>query len=102
MVLEIVLETGEATRALSDRAASKKAAGEGGTKMEPFGEVLKEGGLNTDAFPKPKAPIVRVESLASFTAGFTFLAASLAIAAHVRIFAAAAQQNSHERLSSSS
>ena len=59
--------------------------------MEAFGELLKEGGLKVDAFPKPRAPIVRSASLASFTAGFAFLAASLAIAANVRIFAADAQ-----------
>ena len=97
-----MLETGEATRALSDRAESRNAAGEGGTNMEPFGEILREGGLKADAFPKPRAPIVRIEPLASFTAGFTSLAASLAIAANVRILAAAAQQNSHERPSSNS
>ena len=97
-----MLETGEATRALSDRAALRNAAGEGGTNMEAFGEVLKEGGLKADAFPKPSAPIVRSASLAFFSVGFAFLAASLAIAAKVRIFTAAAQQDGHEGPSSNS
>ena len=49
--VEIALKAGDTTGSTLERAASRNAAGDGGTNMEVLGEVMSEGGRKAAALP---------------------------------------------------
>ena len=78
---------------MSNRVASRKDVGEGGTNMDTPREVRSEGGRKADAFQLLVITWVCFVPLSKSAVGCTFLAASSAIAAGVRVSAADAQDS---------